>query len=219
MAQSNNNGIISIQEVANILKLARQKTALGLYQESIRSYNHALRIISQHYKMQDDPFLKEQWKKTDEEIKAEVKDITKLYKALKELRGEKQPREEPMTDIAPLQDIAPKDNEAQDMDAPSQPGKMNRMLQHFGGVPFHKKEELKVQKNEVNMKVDNVVVMKENPPPVEYKKDPMIWDPPSPTHNQGKKGSKNLPGWAQKPGGPQGGAKPKHGSKQPAGGK
>jgi len=203
MAQPNTHEQLSIQEVPNILKISRQNAALGLYAESIRSYRHALHVMTQHVQTVSDPFLREQWKKADEEVKTEIQGIYKLYKALKVLRGEASSSKE----ISWPSDIAPAPEErpikpAQQV-APSQPrsGKPPpSVVERFGGVPFSRKEE---QAGQFGVKDGR----REEPAPVyqmqqqEPRKDPLIWDPPSPKNYQAppKKAmvQKKLPKWMQ----------------------
>ena len=135
---------LTIQEVPNVLRIARQKAALGLYKESIKSYKHALHILDAHIKEISDPYLKEQWKKTNDEVKDEVTGVYKLYKTLRESTREVERKEQEVKPI-PL-----------------------NMIRHFGGMPFAKKEE------------------EEKEP----KRDPMVWDPPSPL---AKKSTKKPP--------------------------
>lgn len=201
MSQESQHQTVTIQDTPSILKLARQKAALGLYQEAIRTYNKALTIIGQHYKMQNDPFLKEQWKKTDEEIKAEITGIYNLFKSLKNLRGHASDAKEPMTDIPfPLEakEVGP-----QKMDIQPEPPiqkNMKNMIEHFGGVPFSKKEERPVQKVKPLPREENVVYSRENLQPQKPEKDPLVWDPPSPPHQPKQRKpvkQKNLPQWAK----------------------
>jgi hypothetical protein len=145
MAQKNT---LTVQEVPNVLRIARQKAALGLYKESVKSYKHALDILSAHIKEISEPCLKEQWKKTNEEVRDEVAGVYKLYKAMKEFNGKVEKKEQEVKPV-PL-----------------------NVIQHFGRMPFSKKEEEK-----------------------EPKKDPMIWDPPSPPPKKSvKKASKQNQG-------------------------
>ena len=197
MAQHNSASQLSAQEIPNILKVARQKTALGLYKESIKSYNHALHVLDTHLKSISDPFLKDQWKHVDQEIKDEVKVIYKLYKTLKVFKGENPQREVHKNDQ--LVNKPAKSNEERPIKGP--PIIPPSVIEHFGGLPFVKQEPRKDAKNI-------------NPPTFnEPKKDPVVWDPPSPK-NQAKKPVKKPPKWNQgNPGKPP--AKPKN--KPPAG--
>lgn len=197
---------ISIQEVPNILELARQKAALGLYKESIAHYNRGLHIMMQHYKLQSDPFLKEQWKKTDEEIRAEVSGIANLYKSLKCLRGENSKGIEAMVDIPlpldPQQKEKPQQNVNPNDKQPAQPKKVQNLIDHFGYAPFEKKKEDKpVPKIQKEFKEENFVYQRDVAPPPEPKKDPLVWDPPSPQHAAAHRKPKAYPNWAKGGGG------------------
>ena len=205
MAQLSSHEQLSIQEVPNILKISRQNAALGLYPDAIRSFRHALHVISEHIKTLQDPFLKEQWKKADEEVKGEVEIIYKLYKALKGLRGEPgssskgssstgvtSPEERPLPKHAapsqPLEQRAPKP-------PPS-------VLERFGSQPFVKKEEQAGVFAQKEVKREDPPVLYHYPSgpvvPSEPKKDPMVWDPPSPKYQEKKAAqAKKLPKWAQ----------------------
>eukprot|EP00826_Nyctotherus_ovalis_P053284 TRINITY_DN689_c0_g2_i1.p2 TRINITY_DN689_c0_g2~~TRINITY_DN689_c0_g2_i1.p2 ORF type:complete len:173 (-),score=41.54 TRINITY_DN689_c0_g2_i1:1231-1749(-) len=130
MSQNIQN-MLSIHDVPNVLKIARQKAALGLYKESVKSYKHALHILSAHMKELSDPCLKEQWKHTYDEVKDEVTGVYKLYKALKEFHSESVQKENTL------------DNKPKPVPA--------NVIQHFGGMPFavnEVKEEVKEEKKE-----------------------------------------------------------------------
>eukprot|EP01022_Parablepharisma_sp_SALTPOND_P024633 TRINITY_DN551_c0_g1_i2.p2 TRINITY_DN551_c0_g1~~TRINITY_DN551_c0_g1_i2.p2 ORF type:complete len:273 (+),score=25.52 TRINITY_DN551_c0_g1_i2:4315-5133(+) len=196
MAQSLPHEQLSIQEVPNILKIARQNAALGLYPDSIRSYRHALHVVAEHIKTLRDPFLKEQWKKADEEVKGEVEGIYKLYKALKVLRGEpgsakdSGPTSNP--DERPLHKASSQPTEAR---VPKPPP---NVLERFGGQPFVRKDEQAGPIVARDCRRDDPY----HAPGAsnEPKKDPLVWDPPSPRYQQQPRKpapAKRLPKWAQ----------------------
>ena len=202
MSQPNAYEQLSIHEMPNILKVARQNMALGLYEESMKSYRHALKVLYHHLQTVHDPFLKEQWKKADEEIRTEVKAIYQLYKDIRGLRGEavnfKDPSLYPSAP-APGRDARPIKPAAMAPPAnlpPAQPSHGTKLppsvLERFGGQPF----------SNVEKPMDD---REEPPAPQPPKKDPIVWDPPSPKHAkplpQKHKPPKNLPTWAQKKGG------------------
>ncbi len=215
MAQPSSHDQLSIQEVPNILKVARQNAALGLYPDSIRSYRHALHVVAEHIKSLADPFLKEQWKKADEEVKGEVEGIYKLYKALKVLRGEPgtsgtSGSSGPSASKEAFPAVQnPDERPIKVNKAPSAEGRMPKpppsVLERFGGQPFLRKDEQAGQ-------IVAGMARREDPPayhhypsgplpPAEPKKDPMVWDPPSPKYQQPAPrkpvAAKKLPKWAQ----------------------
>jgi len=177
---------VIIQKVPEVLKLARQKAALGSYPEAIRSYRKALQAISDHIKTLNDPFLKQQWKLTDGELKNEVEAIYKLHKSLKALRGES----ESSKDVVAAKDerVLRKAN-SQANEVPKAPP---NVVGRFGGPPFAGKNP--------QGPADNQPYQPYHPPSNEPKKDPMVWDPPSPKHDKRKPvPQKKLPKWANQP--------------------
>jgi hypothetical protein len=171
---------IIIQKVPEVLKLARQKAALGSYPEAIRSYRKALQAISDHIKALNDPFLKQQWKVTDGELRNEVEAIYKLHKSLKALRGESESSKDV---VAGKDERALKKANSQANEVPKVPPSV---VERFGGQPFSGKHQQEPTYNQ--------------PPSNEPKKDPMVWDPPSPKYQQRKPMPRNnLPKWANQP--------------------
>jgi len=233
MAQPSSHEQLSIQEVPNILKIARQNAAVGLYLDSLRSFRHALHVIVEHIKTLKDPFLKEQWKKTNDEVRGEVEGICNLYNALKGLRGlptgstkdevapPSDPDERPLNKVTPAAPAAPMEpkHHKQSKPPPS-------VLERFGCAPFSKVEDPSIDQQQPPMfgkdyrrdEQPPIHLYQNGPSNQEHKKDPLVWDPPSPKHFKPAKQPKpkNLPNWAKaKPGsGPGAGAK--HGGKPQA---
>lgn len=173
---------LTIQKVPEVLKLARQKAALGSYPEAIRSYRRALQTIAEHTKALGDPFLRQQWKATDNELRDEIEAIYKLHKSLKTLRGE--------GDTGAGKDQGQGREEravfkGSELEKPKPPPSV---VERFGGQPFAGKvhqEPARVESHPVSN---------------EPKKDPMVWDPPSPKYQQRKAPvQKKLPKWAHQP--------------------
>lgn len=172
---------VLIQKVPEVLKLARQKAALGSYGEAIRSYHKALQAISDHIKGVTDPFLKQQWKLTDNELRTEVQAIYKLHKSLKALRGES----ESSKDVAIAKDERLLRKAVSQANEPEHPKVPPSVIERFGGHPFVGKFQQGPP---------------EQPSSNEPKKDPMVWDPPSPKYQQRKPAAqKKLPKWANQP--------------------
>jgi len=177
---------VIIQKVPEVLKLARQKAALGSYPEAIRSYRKALQAISDHVKTLNDPFLKQQWKLTDGELRNEVEAIYKLHKSLKALRGESGSSKDVVVekDERGLKKVNSQANEV--------PKVPPNVLERFGREPFAGKNQQRP--------ADNQAYQPYHPPSNEPKKDPMVWDPPSPKHQPRKHiPQKKLPNWANQP--------------------
>lgn len=220
---------LSIQELAENVHVARQKAALGLYEESIRTYRNSMILISQHMKQLADPFLKEQWKKTDEEIRGELQSIYNLFKSLKIFRGETLEIHDGMMEPpVPAAAIPEKrQHRHKENDAVGE-GNMKpppSVLNRFGGAPFAKRPEDYMGMGAPHMQAheksaeevardfgappDHVIYVKapaaENPP----ERDPMVWGPPPPMPPK-KNPKKNLPGWAQGKGNRPGAAPKKY---------
>lgn len=179
---------VMIQKVPEVIKLARQKAALGSYGEAIRSYHKALQTISDYSKGVTDPFLKQQWKLTDGELRTEVQAIYKLHKSLKELRGES----ESSKDVAVAKDERLLRKAVSQVNEP--PKIPPSVIERFGGQPFAGQQLVgKYQQGPPEQQ-------NYHPSSNEPKKDPMVWDPPSPKHQQRKPvPQKKLPKWANQP--------------------
>ena len=188
---------LSIQEIPNILKIARQNAALGLYPEAIRSYSHALHVVSEHFKSISDPFLKDQWRDTDKELRKETEAIYKLHKSLKGLRGEGGSSKDVSRDEIPLKKPNFKEIDPDNCKPPPS------VIERFGGQPFAGPFVGKAYQEGPS---SNKNIHGNNEP----KKDPMVWDPPSPQYQKQKKmPQKKLPKWAQQPkGAPKNSGKP-----------
>ncbi len=183
MAQPGSHEQLSVQEVPNILKVARQDAALGLYVESIKSYKHAMHVLLQHTQTVADPFLKGQWKKTDDEVKSEVEAVYSLYKSLKVLRN---PAAANKDRHPPPEEPRPRQHDER---VPFHPGEPPQsMMEHFGGPPFVPREFLQPAP---------AAREAAEPPAAMVRKDPVIWDPPEPRFQPPKKAQKKLPKWAQ----------------------
>lgn len=131
MNQKKTKSKLAIEDVPTVLRVARQKAALGMYKESIKTYKHALHALSTHIKQLSDPCLKEQWKKTNDDVKDEVSSVYKIYKAIKKFHGKELKRESVSAD-----------DEAKPVP--------QNVIDHFGGQPFKGKEKsvIKEEKKE-----------------------------------------------------------------------
>ncbi len=227
MAQPSPHEQLSIQEIPNILKVARQKAALGLYKESIQSYRHALKVVVQHVQTVSDPFIRDQWKKADDEIKAEVQGAYKLYKSLKVFRGEpgsissldSKGQESYPADIVSAPVEHPVERHASQPRDPYKPPPS--VMDHFGGLPFVRQASNpnpdSQQQYQSAQGPEFVLKEPKRYSPPEPKKDPLVWDPPSPKPQHQAVPArkpvtqKKLPKWAQN--GPK--QPPKRGRAQP----
>jgi len=197
---------ISVSDLPSTLKIARQNAALGMYQDSLKSYRKAYSLISSHLNTIPDPFLADQWKKTRDDISKEMTGVDNLLKSCQILKGNQcvtnsaPDKFDQISEDFPQLDAIISNKPA--FDAPNP-----RILQRFGSKPFHKEEDPIVTRhsasrenqNDFKENANNVFVYMPKPKVSEElpKKDPDVWDPPSPRPEPKRRPPRNLPNWAK----------------------
>ena len=168
-----------ITDLPNTLKSARQNATLGSYSESLRLYKRVLDCISNYMSSIQDPFMREEWKKANDEIKKENQNIANIIRALKNF---------------PIGIV----------DVPKSPiMKVNQAKENINTL---KNDQCKIERQNSSMKdtyskdSNIMILMPKMKTPIETtKKDPDVWDPPSPHQESKKRPQVKLPNWA-KPG-------------------
>jgi len=187
---------MSINEALETIKMAvrsaRQNAYLGVYEESIKSFNKALEAIRRHYKTLDDQILISEWKSTEKDLYNEmtvVNDLKNIVQGLKNVPG-KHPISE--ANVPPNQRQGGYDNGPTNYVQDKKVDKQDRQDRRlpFGQEPFNlAKQNDGMEEENKNDKQHYVYVPsrrekeKQNPD-----KDPDVWDPPSPKVDRGRRG-------------------------------
>ncbi len=147
--------------MANVLKIARQNALLGLYPQALSGYARITTSILDHTNAVQDLCLRDQWKQLNDGVRAETQAVSKLLSSISIIKG---PAFESMTDVPSI----PRYTRPAQYDPYSCPALVQRQS------PTHQ------QTRELSNSNCTIYVREpRNSEPVP-KKDPDVWDPPSP---------------------------------------
>jgi hypothetical protein len=82
------NNKLSILEAPKLIQMAREHAILGYYQESLAKYQSAMGLIKQRVNEIKDEFLREKWKITELNVKAEINQTIQIFELCKNLKNE-----------------------------------------------------------------------------------------------------------------------------------
>lgn len=187
---------MSINEALETIKMAvrsaRQNAYLGVYEESIKSFNKALEAIRRHCKTLDDQILISEWKSTEKDLFNEltvVIDLKNIVQGLKNVPG-KHPISE--GNVPPQRqggyDNGPS-NYVQEKKADKQDRNREERRLPFNQEPFNLKQNDGMEEENKNDKQNYVYVPSRREKEKQNNdKDPDVWDPPSPKADRGRRG-------------------------------
>jgi len=190
---------MSISETLDSIKAtvrsARQHAYLGVYEDSVKSFNKSLEAIKKLCNGLDDPMLISTWKSTANDLENERDIVNNLKNIVKGLKNEpgKDPISRANNGYGSRQDDARQYEQNYVYEKPSN----NRGYEAQEPISFNYKDRdgMEEENKNNNDKVDYIYVPKrrerggerQNP-----QKDPDVWDPPSPKDDRGKRNSKPV---------------------------
>jgi katanin p60 ATPase-containing subunit A1 len=186
-----------IENLPNVVKLARENAILGNYDDSIKHYQDGLNTIQSFLTVHATKATKEQWKFVESVILQEltnVKEIIEINESFTNNFGAG-PKNGPSNGMRriktnaenlPVEIVTPEQSYMMKPPIPLPVAKKQPSFERFGGAePFghHKSGPDQYYGKDIDDYADdgkNYFVNQRNPKYFQEEKDPEIWDPPSP---------------------------------------
>eukprot|EP00826_Nyctotherus_ovalis_P042431 TRINITY_DN4361_c0_g1_i20.p1 TRINITY_DN4361_c0_g1~~TRINITY_DN4361_c0_g1_i20.p1 ORF type:complete len:262 (+),score=66.14 TRINITY_DN4361_c0_g1_i20:73-858(+) len=83
--ECNFTSTISISDLPNVVKVARQSAVLGLYANAITNYNKVFIFLNAHLAAIQDSSLKKQWKRMNDELMKEMQKVDEMKRMARSL--------------------------------------------------------------------------------------------------------------------------------------